>query len=152
MFPKRQAEIAHDYGRIAGHEVLTPANLIDHVSTNPAAGELAAELVGQARGQLDQFRPMLAIIAGVEPTDEQLDKVTFVLTQRLADLMPQARGIVEEHLSQSLRPDQLIAVRLSVLDKHQVERMLRGLSEEDAVIPVVIGGGRVTDVSGDGEE
>src|SRR3546814_10208644 len=59
MFPKRQAEIAHDYGRIAGHEVLTPANLIDHVSTNPAAGELAAELVGQARGPLDQFRPML---------------------------------------------------------------------------------------------
>src|SRR3546814_446699 len=140
MFPKRQAEIAHDYGRIAGHEVLTPANLIDHVSTNPAAGELAAELVGQARGQLDQFRPMLAIIAGVEPTDEQLDKVTFVLTQRLADLMPQARGIVEEHLSQSLRLDQLIEERLSVLDKHQFERMLRGIFEEDEVILVVIGG------------
>src|SRR3546814_12743333 len=82
--------------------------LFRSVSTNPAAGELAAELVGQARGQLDQFRPMLAIIAGVEPTDEQLDKVTFVLTQRLADLMPQARGIVEEHLSHSLRLDQLI--------------------------------------------
>src|SRR3546814_4497358 len=114
--------------------------LFRSVSTNPAAGERAAELVGQARGQLDQFRPMLAMIAGVEPTDEQLDKVTFVLTQRLADLMPQARGIVEEHLSQSLRLDQLIEERLSVLDKHQFERMLRGIFEEDEVILVVIGG------------
>src|SRR3546814_13851152 len=141
MFPKRQAEIAHDYGRISGHEVLTPANLIDHVSTNPAAGELAAELVGQARGQLDQFRPMLAIIAGVEPTDEQLDKVTFVLTQRLADLMPQARGIVAEHLSQSLRPDQLSAERMSVRHTDQFERMLGGIFEQVAVITVVLGRG-----------
>ena len=140
MFPKRQAEIAHDYGRIAGNEVLTPANLIDHVSANPAAGELIADLVGQARGQLDQFRPMLAMIAGSEPTDEQLDKVTFVLTQRLGDLVPQARGVVEEHLSHSLRLDQLIEERLSVLDKHQFERMLRGIFEEDEVILVVIGG------------
>src|SRR3546814_14563411 len=104
MFPKRQAEIAHDYGRIAGHEVLTPANLIDHVSTNPAAGELAAELVGQARGQLDQFRPMLAIIAGVEPTAAPLAKVPFVLPHRLAGLLPQAPRPVEEHPSQNLPP------------------------------------------------
>src|SRR3546814_13417036 len=54
--------------------------------------------------------------------------------------MPQARGIVEEHLSQSLRLDQLIEERLSVLDKHQFERMLRGIFEEDEVILVVIGG------------
>src|SRR3546814_20184548 len=74
MFPKRQAEIAHDYGRIAGHEVLPPANLIDHVSTNPAAGELAAELVGQARGKLDQFRPLLAILAGGGRPDVQPDQ------------------------------------------------------------------------------
>jgi uncharacterized membrane protein YheB (UPF0754 family) len=140
MFPKRQAEIAHDYGRIAGNEVLTPANLIDHVAANPATGELVTELVGQARGQLDQFRPMLAMIASVEPTDDQLDKATFVLTQRLGDLVPQARSVVEEHLSHSLRLDELIEERLSVLDKHQFERMLRGIFEEDEVILVLIGG------------
>src|SRR3546814_13806150 len=83
MFPKRQAEIAHDYGRIAGHEVLTPANLIDHVSTNPAAGELAAELVGQARGQLCQFRPTLALIAGVERSEERRVGKECVRTCRL---------------------------------------------------------------------
>src|SRR3546814_4360002 len=87
--------------------------LFRSVSTNPAAGELAAELVGQARGQLDQFRPMLAIIAGVEPTDEQLDKVTFVLTQRLADLMPQARGIVKEHRSEEHTSELQSLMRIS---------------------------------------
>jgi uncharacterized membrane protein YheB (UPF0754 family) len=140
MFPKRQAEIAHDYGRIAAGEVLTPANLIDHMAANPAAGELAGELVDQARAQLEQLRPMLAMVAGTEPTDDQLDKVTFVLTQRLGDLAPRARGMVEEHLSHSLRLDELIEERLSVLDKHQFERMLRGIFEEDEVILVLIGG------------
>lgn len=140
MFPKRQAEIAHDYGRIAADEVLTPANLIDHVSTNPAAGELVGELLARARAQLEQFRPMLGMLAGQEPTEDQLDKVTFVLTQRLTDLLPQARPLVEEHLSHSLRLDQLIEERLAVLDKHQFERMLRGIFEEDEVILVAIGG------------
>ena len=140
MFPKRQAEISHDYGRIAAGEVLTPANLIDHLAANPTAAELVGDLVGQARGQLDQFRPMLAMIAGAEPTDDQLDKVTFVLTQRLGDLVPRARSVVEGHLSHSLRLDELIEERLSVLDKHQFERMLRGIFEEDEVILVVIGG------------
>ena len=35
---------------------------------------------------------------------------------------------------------QLIEERLSVLDKHQFERMLRGIFEEDEVILVLIGG------------
>ncbi|MDY7105994.1 MAG: DUF445 family protein [Actinomycetota bacterium] len=140
MFPKRQAEIAHDYGRIAAGEVLTPANLIDHVAANPAAGELTGELVATARGQLDSFRPMLAMLAGTEPTEEQLDKVTFVLTQRLGDLLTLARPVVEQHLSHSLRLDELIEERLSLLDKHQFERMLRGIFEEDEIILVLIGG------------
>ncbi|QYG94471.1 DUF445 family protein [Iamia sp. SCSIO 61187] len=140
MFPKRQAEIAYDYGRIAAHEVLTPANLIDHVTQNPAAGELVGELVGQARAQLDQLRPVLAVFAGDEVTDDHLDKVTVVLTQRLTDLLPQVRPLVEEHLSPTLRLDELIEERLAVLDKHQFERMLRGIFEEDEIILVLIGG------------
>lgn len=140
MFPKRQAEIAHDYGRIAAGEVLTPANLIDHVTANPAAGELTGELVATARGQLDSFRPMLTMFAGTDPTDDQLDKVTYVLTRRLGDLLSQARPLVEEHLSHTLRLDELIEERLSVLDKHQFERMLRGIFEEDEIILILIGG------------
>lgn len=140
MFPKRQAEIAHDYGRIAAGEVLTPANLIDHVSANPAAGELTGELVATARDQLDSFRPMLNMFAGTDPTDDQLDKVTYVLTRRLGDLLSQARPLVEEHLSHTLRLDELIEERLSVLDKHQFERMLRGIFEEDEIILILIGG------------
>ena len=140
MFPKRQAEIAHDYGRIASGEVLTPANLIDHVAANPAAGELVDEVADLARAQLEQFRPMLAMVAGAEVTDGQLDKVAFVLTQRLGEVVPRARGLVEEHLSHSLRLDELIEERLSLLDKHQFERMLRGIFEEDEVILVLIGG------------
>jgi uncharacterized membrane protein YheB (UPF0754 family) len=140
MFPKRQAEIARDYGRIAADEVLTPGNLIDHVAANPKATELVEELLGTVRVELESFRPMLGMLAGTDPTDDQLDKVTFVLTQRLTDLVPRTRPLIEEHLSASLRLDELIEERLAVLDKHQFERMLRGIFEEDEIILVLIGG------------
>ncbi len=140
MFPKRQPEIAADYGRIAANEILTPANLIDHVGRSSAMAGLGADLSARARGELETFRPMFAMFAGVEPSDEQLDKVAHLLTQRSGDLAASVRPLIEDHLSQTLHLDDLIEERLSGLDRLQFERMLRGIFEEDEVILVVIGG------------
>jgi len=92
------------------------------------------------------FRPLephrylgLVTYQGIFPK-RQGEKVTFVLTQRLGDLLGEARPLVEERLYHTLRLDQLIEERLAVLDKHQFERMLRGIFQEDEVILVVIGG------------
>lgn len=139
MFPKRQHEIARDYGRIASDVVLTPANLIAHISSNPIPAGLGAELLATARKEIEPMRAMTAMLTGSEPTDEQIDKATHVISQRLTDLLPQVRPTIEEHLFASLRIGELIEERISELDKQQFERLLRGIFEEDEIILVIVG-------------
>ncbi|HVM53613.1 MAG TPA: DUF445 family protein [Acidimicrobiales bacterium] len=140
MFPKRQREIAVDYGRIVATEVLTPRNLIDHISASPALADVGRDLTERARVQIASMRPLLTMLTGTEPSDAQLDKAVGVLTERLGHLLGVARASVEDHLAASLRLDALVEDRLGALDKLQFERMLRGIFEEDEVILVVIGG------------
>ncbi len=140
MFPKRQAEIAADYGRIAAGEVLTPANLIDHVSRSPRLPDLREAMGAQIRARVASLSPMLAMLAGSTPSDDDLVKLEHVLERRISDLAPIARPVVETHLLSSLRLEELIEGRLSSLDKLQFERMLRGIFEEDEIILVAIGG------------
>lgn len=140
MFPKRQPEIARDYGRICAQDVLTPANLIDHVIDNPAAAVLSKELLGLAGAQVEQFAPMLASLTGSTPTTEQIEEVGDLLIRRVTDLAVASRPEIEAHLAHSLKLDELIEGRLAVLDRQQFERMLRGIFEEDEVILVIIGG------------
>lgn len=140
MFPKRQAEIAADYGRIAASEVLTPANLIDHVSGSPRLPDLRQEMGAQIRARVASMSPMLAMLAGSTPSNGDLDKLEHVLEHRIRALAPIARPVVEAHLASSLQLEELIEGRLSSLDKLQFERMLRGIFEEDEIILVAIGG------------
>lgn len=139
MFPKRQHEIARDYGRIASELVLTPANLIAHLAANPATAAVGTDVMARARKEIEPMRAMVGMLTGREPTEEDLDKATHIITQRLGDLLPQARPVVEEHLFSSLAIGDLIEERLSVLDKQQFERLLRGIFEEDEIILVIVG-------------
>lgn len=140
MFPKRQSEIAADYGRIAGGEILTPANLIDHVSTSSRLPDLREEVGVEIRTRVASLSPMLEMLAGSAPSDDDLVKLEHVLQGRIRDLAPAARPVVEAHLAASLRLEELIEDRLSSLDKLQFERMLRGIFEEDEIILIAIGG------------
>lgn len=140
MFPKRQAEIAADYGRIAAGEVLTPSNLIDHVSTSPRLPRLRDEMSAQIRIRLESLTPMLGMFGGSTPDDDALEKLEHVLQHRMRELAPILRPVVETHLTSSLRLEELIEDRLSSLDKLQFERMLRGIFEEDEIILIAIGG------------
>lgn len=151
MFPKRQHEIARDYGRIASEVVLTPANLIAHLSANPVTAVVGADVTAKVRQEIEPMRAMVGMLTGREPTEEQFDKATNVVVQRLADLLPAARPVVEEHLFSSLRIGDLIEDRLSELDKQQFERLLRGIFEEDEIILVIVGallGGAVGAIQG----
>ena len=151
MFPKRQAEIAADYGRIAANEVFTASNLIDHVLANPSTQSMAGELEQRARNEFARLRPMLTAVAATEPTDEDLERIEKLLLERFGALANGARPVVESHLDGVLGIHELIESRLSTLDKRQFERMLRGIFEEDEIILVVIGavlGGAVGTLQG----
>ncbi|HEU5084918.1 MAG TPA: hypothetical protein VFU14_16370 [Acidimicrobiales bacterium] len=141
MFPKRQREIAADYGRITAQEIFTPAKLVSAVVDGPGLSGSGAELRCLAVERLAELRPVLGMVAGgVDPSDGALRGLVDVLFDRLLVLEPTLRPTVEAHLAASLRLDELIEDRLGSLDKAQFERMLRGIFEEDEWILVVIGG------------
>ncbi len=142
MFPKRQREIAADYGRITAREIFTPEKLVSAVVDGPGRSASEAELRSVAVERLGEFRPMLGMLTGgAEPSDETLHRVVGVLLDRLLEVEPALRPTVESHLAETLRLEELIEDRLGSLDKAQFERMLRGIFEEDEWILVVVGGG-----------
>lgn len=140
MFPKRQQEIASHYGRVAATEILTPTNLIDHIARSPAMTGISIDLYARTRGEVETFRPVLTMFAGAEPTDEQLDRVANVLTQRSSNLVTSVRPLIEQHLAQTLRLDELIEERLSGLDRVRFERMLQGRFAQDKTFLAAVGG------------
>jgi uncharacterized membrane protein YheB (UPF0754 family) len=141
MFPKRQKEIAADYGRITAREIFTPEKLVSAVVDRPGRADSDDELRSLAVARLADLRPMLAMVAGEgDVSDDALRHLVDVLYDRLLALEPTLRPTVEAHLSEALRLDELIEDRLGSLDKAQFERMLRGIFEEDEWILIVIGG------------
>jgi uncharacterized membrane protein YheB (UPF0754 family) len=140
MFPRRQAEIAKDYGRIMATEVLTPERLIDTARAN-ISDEMLADTAAHLRSRLDTARPMLEAVASPVSVDEELiAKIIEHAMVHAHDLVPKARPEAERRLSAQLSLDTIVEERLAVLEKHEFERLLRGMFEEDEIILVAIGG------------
>ena len=141
MFPKRQPEIAADYGKISAREIFTPAKLLGMLLNGPGLPTLLAEVKSTAIEELRAVAPMVAMVTGgTEPSDEQLGALVNTFTARALMLAPTVQPTIEAHLAETLRLEDLIEDRLGALEKEQFERMLRGIFEEDEWILVVVGG------------
>ena len=140
MFPKRQREIARDYGAITEREIFTPEKLVGALVDGPGFTVLVDELRDVVQAQIQPFRPMLTGIAGVEVSDEQLGGLMLRVERDALELLPEVRPEIEAHLGETLEVGALIEDRLGSLDKSKFERMLRGIFEEDEWILIVVGG------------
>lgn len=141
MFPKRQPEIAADYGKITAREIFTPEKLLGVLLGGPGLPTLLGEVKTTAVGELRQVAPMVSMMTGgTDPTDEQLGTLVDTFLARALSLAPTVQPTIEAHLAETLRLEELIEERLGALDKAQFERMLRGIFEEDEWILVVVGG------------
>ncbi|MDE0803237.1 MAG: DUF445 family protein [Acidimicrobiales bacterium] len=141
MFPKRQAEIAADYGKTAAREIFTPDKLLGMLLNGPGLPTLLTEVKTTALAELRVVAPMVSMLTGgVEPTDEQLGQLVDTFMTRSLMLAPTVQPTIEAHLAETLRLEELIEERLGSLDKEQFERMLRGIFEEDEWILIVVGG------------
>ncbi len=141
MFPKRQPEIAADYGKISAREIFTPEKLLGTLLGGAGLPTLLTEVRTTAIGELRSVAPMVAMVTGgTEPTDDQLGQLVDTFLARAFVLTPTVQPTIEAHLAETLRLEELIEDRLGALEKAQFERMLRGIFEEDEWILVVVGG------------
>lgn len=140
LFPKRQAEIARDYGEITASEVITPRNIIELL----IAGEGGKRLVAEVSDLVSQrIRAEWAQIEGNVPlkvTDEQLGKVRDLIMQRILELGPALRPELEELLERQLDIRNTVERRLAALSKPEFERLLRGVFQEDETTLIIVGG------------
>lgn len=141
MFPKRQPEIAADYGKISAREIFTPAKLLGMLLNGPGLPTLLTEVKSTAIEELRAVAPMVALVTGgAEPSDDQLGELVDTFMTRALMLAPTVQPTIEAHLAETLRLEELIEERLGALEKAQFERMLRGIFEEDEWILIVVGG------------
>lgn len=140
MFPKRQREIAADYGHVSATEILTGAHLVEHVIESDSGPRIAALVTDTIASRLDRewqtVRPMIP----AEVTPDMLDRVKALVIQRLMMALPAHQAKLEAYIEDKLEVAKTVEGRLSGLSKPDFERVLRGIFEEDEITLIVVGG------------
>lgn len=140
LFPKRQAEISHDYGKVSAREILTAKVFIDILTTGEA-GERVRKVVAEAvdeklKTEWKKVEPMVPI--PVPP--EKLDQIATLITARLAQSAAKLQPEIETYVEEKLEVAHTVESRLGALPKADFERVLRGVFEEDEITLVLVGG------------
>lgn len=140
MFPRRQLEIAADYGRITAREILTPANLMRLLTEGEAGTRIARVVLQRVSDRVDAARPMVEMMTQTEVSDAQLAQVKMLIVGRVTESIPELQAELEAHIEERLAIAELVETRLAALPKSEFERLLRGIFEQDEWILIVIGG------------
>lgn len=140
MFPKRQREIAAEYGEVAAEEIFTPANLFRLLSEGETGTRIASVVLHKVDEAVQRHRGTLELLTSIEITDEMIWRTQTILIRLLGERMPEVRPEVEQVVAERLDVAKLVETRLGDMDKADFERLLRGIFEEDEWILVVIGG------------
>jgi uncharacterized membrane protein YheB (UPF0754 family) len=140
MFPRRQAEIAEDYGRITAREILTPANLLRLVTEGDAGTRIARVVLTRVSERVDAARPMVEMLTRTEVTDQQLAAVKLMIVGRVTESVPELQPRIESYIEERLQVGELVESKLKAMPKLEFERLLRGIFEQDEWILIAIGG------------
>lgn len=140
MFPKRQREIAADYGEVSAAEILTGRNLIHHVIESDSGPRIAALVTKTISRRMDEewdkVRPMIP----AEVTPEMLSRVKDLVAQRIMRTLPAVQPMLEAYIEDKLEVATTVESRLAELSKPEFERVLRGIFEEDEITLILVGG------------
>jgi len=140
LFPKRQREIARDYGHTMADEILTPTNLIRLVTQGPAGQRIAASVTDTIAERLQAQWKMVERMVPIEVTPATLSRVTAVIVRRIVETAPEVQPEIEAYLERNLDIGDSVERKLASLSKPKFERILRGIFEEDEIILILVGG------------
>ena len=140
MFPKRQAEIAGEFGAVAEDEIFTPANLFRVLTEGPSGTRIARLVLERVSERIDQQRPMLEMLAQQPITDDQIATVKALVVEKVTHEPPHVRAQLDPYLREQLGVARLVEERMGAMSKPEFERLLRGIFEEDELTLIVIGG------------
>ena len=140
LFPKRQPEIARDYGITTAREVITPRNIIELVIAGEGGQKLMAEVSELVSQRIRAEWAKLEGSVPIKVTEAQLTELQALITGRVLALGVKLRPEVEALLEKKLDVRATVEQRLAGLSKPEFERMLRGVFQEDELTLVLVGG------------
>ena len=141
LFPKRQAEIARDYGRTTAAEVITPKTLIDFLLQSPRQERIGARLESAIGARIDQEWAAVKALVPFPVSDQQLGELKALVTQQVYAAAAELRPEIERELGLKLEIQTTVEARLASLSKPEFERLLRGVFQEDELTLILVGGG-----------
>lgn len=137
LFPKRQAEIAADYGRLIAEEVLTPRAIVREIANSPVHDELVVivsdALDRRLATQLDMLGPMLGFESTAEVRAGLVATTMAAIGSSSDQVIPDLARFppVEEYLERRLEVAATIETALAGMSSAEFEHILRGIFEED---------------------
>jgi len=140
LFPKRQKEIAADYGRVAEAEILTPKVILQMVSEGETGQRLAAHVTQIVSSKLEEQWKKVQPMIPIEVTPEMVERVKMIMAAKMAEAAPKVRPQFETYLAEKLEVRHTVESKLAEMPKPDFERILRGIFEEDELTLVIVGG------------
>lgn len=140
LFPKRQPEIARDYGETTAAEVITPRNIIELLLAGERGEELISDLTKLLTRRLDEEWAKVQGLIPISISDAQVAEIKQMIIAHLIALTPKMQPEIEALLERQLDVRNTVESRLAALSKPEFERLLRGVFEEDELTLIVVGG------------
>jgi uncharacterized membrane protein YheB (UPF0754 family) len=140
MFPKRQAEIAHEFAQVSEEEIFTPANLFRVLTEGEPGTRIARLVLERVSDRVDEQRPMLEMLAQQPITDDQVAAVKALIVTKVTTELPELQQELEPYLREQLGVARIVEERMAVMSKPEFEKLLRGIFEEDELTLIIIGG------------
>ena len=140
MFPRRQTEIASEYGKIVSDDVLSIRNLFRLITKGETGALIAAEVTKSVEGKLENNLENLGKMMGKESSPELKGRVKAAVLTHVMERAPQHQPELEEYLEKKLDMANTLETRLAQLPKEKFERVLRGVFEEDELTLILCGG------------
>ena len=137
MFPRRQPEIAAQFAAVTANELLTARQIIERVSSAPAAPAVVQAALLALNHQLPGI---LEPALGRAPDPGEVANAALGLTRLPATLPAGTTDQLLAALDSHVDLERLMHERLATMPKQQFERLLHGMFEEDEGILIVIGG------------
>ncbi len=141
LFPKRQAEIAKDWGEMAVKKLMTAANFVELVTTGPSGQKVREKIELGISESIDKEWEAAKAMIPMDITAEQKNNIKQEIMAHLVRVGPKLQPAMETYLHQAMDIEKTVVARLTNMPKKTFERLLRGIFEEDEWTLIAVGGG-----------
>jgi uncharacterized membrane protein YheB (UPF0754 family) len=139
LFLKRQDAVSKEFANVVAHNVLNTENLIRLIFTGKGGDLLIKLVIDRAykltHEKMHEKTPLVPMLLGKEKVQSIKEKIA----EKLIWILPDVANRIQKYLVDTLKIEQTIAQRLSILPKAEFEELLHSVFKEDELTLIILG-------------